>query len=335
MKIERLPSGSYRIRKMYKGQMHTIVIDHKPTQKEVIQLMAAELDKARGRFERMTFGAAANEYIDSKRNVLSPTTIRSYDTILRMLSPAFLAKNIYDITVRDVQNEMNQITKGRSPKTVRNYHGFISSVLGVFCPHLKLNTTLPQKVKNKPYIPSDDDIRRILEYAKDSEYEIPIILACYGMRRSEICALTLDDIDGDIITINKAMVMDEHQQWVIKTTKTTASTREIIIPMEIADRIRQKGYVYRRSPNSITEYLEKAEANLGIPQFSLHKLRHYFASKLSAMNVPEVDILKLGGWESDYVMKGVYRHAMEDQQQKAQREAANKLGNVLFSPSDS
>lgn len=332
MKIEKLPSGSYRIRKMYKGKIYTVITEYKPSQKDAIQLMAAELDKIQGKFEKMTFGAAAEEYIASKRNVLSPTTIRSYGTITKMLSTEFSSMNINDITVRDVQIEINRLTKGRSPKTIRNYHGFISSVLGVFCPHLKLNTTLPQKIKNKPYIPTDDDIKKILEYAKDSEYEIAIILACYGMRRSEICALTLDDINGDVITINKALVMDENKQWVIKTTKTTASTREIIVPMKIADQIRKKGYVYKRSPNSITEYLEKAEADLGIPHFSLHKLRHYFASKLSAMNVPEADIIKFGGWETDYVMKGVYRHAMEDRQQKAQRDAANKLGNALFSP---
>ena len=32
MKIEKLPSGSYRIRKMYKGQMYAVVFDEKPTQ---------------------------------------------------------------------------------------------------------------------------------------------------------------------------------------------------------------------------------------------------------------------------------------------------------------
>ena len=31
MKIEKLPSGSYRIRKMYKGQMYTVVFNEKPT----------------------------------------------------------------------------------------------------------------------------------------------------------------------------------------------------------------------------------------------------------------------------------------------------------------
>ena len=106
----------------------------------------------------------------------------------------------------------------------------------------------PQKVKNEPYIPSDDEVIRILEYAKGTDYEIPLILACYGLRRSEICALTLEDINDDVVSITKAKVQDEDKKWVIKTTKTTSSTREIIIPMDVADKIRQKGYIYKGYP---------------------------------------------------------------------------------------
>lgn len=331
MKIEKLPSGSYRIRKMYHGKTYTVVTDYKPTQKEAIQLMADELDKLKEKHERMTFRRAAEEYIASKHNVLSPSTVQGYEVIIRNLSQDFMDKNIHDITAMDVQTEINKMSREHSPKTVRNRHSFLSAVLGSFCPNLKLNTTLPQKLKNEPYIPSDEDVKRILEYARDTKYEIPLILACYGMRRSEICALQPEDIDGDVVTINKAMVQNEHMEWVIKSTKTTASTREIIIPMEIADKIREQGYVYNGHPGKIANFLSCAQEKLEIPHFPLHKLRHYFASKMSAMNVPEADIMRFGGWQTDYVMKGVYRHAMEDKNRKAQREAANKLGDVLFS----
>lgn len=330
MKIEKLPSGSYRIRKMYKGTTYTIVTDYKPTQKEAIQLLSEKMGQVQEKYERMSFQAACEEYIASKKNILSPSTIRGYSSIIKCLSESFRNKNIHDITSFDVQTEINQIAKERSPKTVRNYHGFISAILVTFCPNLRLTTTLPQKLKNEPYIPSDEDIRKILEYAKGTEYEIPIILACYGLRRSEICALTLEDIDKDIITINKAKVQNENKEWVIKSTKTTASTREIVVPIEIVDKIRAQGYVYKGYPGKITSYLNKAQKELGLPQFSVHKLRHYFASKMSAMNIPEEDIMKFGGWETDHVMKTVYRHAMEDKNKKTQREASQKLGNALF-----
>ena len=331
MKIEKLPSGSYRIRKMYKGQTYTIVFEHKPTQKEALQAMAAELNKVQRKYDVLTFKTAAQKYIESKKNILSPSTIRGYSGIVRQISDGFLNNNIYDITALDVQAEINRFAESCSPKTVRNHHGFLSAVLGSFRPDLKLHTTLPQKVKTEPYIPSDDDVRKILDYAKGTEYEIPIILACYGMRRSEICALTLDDINGDVVSITKAKVQNENLEWVTKTTKTTASTREIVIPMEIADKIREKGYVYKGYPGEITKFLAASQKKLGIPLFSIHKLRHYFASKMSAMNIPEEDIMRFGGWETDYVMKGVYRHAMEDKNKDAQRAAASKLGNTLFS----
>lgn len=214
---------------------------------------------------------------------------------MKTISKKFQSINIHDITALDIQTEVNRLAKGHSPKTVRNYHGFISAVLGTFCPNLKICTTLPQKVKNEPYIPSDEDIKRILECAKDTEYEIPIILACYGLRRSEICALTLDDIDGDVVKICKAKVLGENEKWGTKTTKTTSSTREIIIPLEIANKIRTQGYIYNGHPNAITRFLERTEDKLRIPRFPLHKFRYYFASKMRALNVPEADIMRMGG----------------------------------------
>ena len=331
MKIEKRASGNYRIRKMYNGQMYTVTFDHKPTQKEAMQAMAAELNKVQTKHESMTFRAAAEKYMASKKNILSPSTIRGYATITKQIPETFLAKNIYDITALDVQEEINRMAEKCSPKTVRNHHGFLSAVLSAFYPDLKLTTTLPQKIKNEPYIPSDDDMKKILAYAKETAYEIPIFLACYGLRRSEICALTLEDLDGDIISITKALVQNENKEWVVKTTKTTASTRKIVIPLESADKIQKQGYIYKGYPGEITKFLSSAQKNLDMPHFSIHKLRHYFASKMSAMNIPEADIMRMGGWETDHVMKSVYRHSMMEKEETAKREAAEKLGNVLFS----
>lgn len=331
MKIEKLPSGSYRVRKMYKGKTYTIVTDYKPTQKEVLQLLSAEMDKVKPSAPRMTFLDAAENYISSKENVLSPSTVREYKGTIQRLSDHFVHMQISEITVQDIQREINELSKSRAPKTVRNYHGFISAILGIFRPDLNISTTLPQKRKNEPYIPSDDDIKKILGYSKGTIYEIPIILACYGMRRSEICALTAEDLEDDVIHINKAKVLDSNKKWVIKSTKTTSSTRDIVIPMAIANKIREQGYIYKGHPNSITKFLSIAQMEMGIPHFSLHKLRHYFASKMSAMNIPEEDIMRFGGWETDHVMKTVYRHAMEDKNRKAQRKAADQLSKVLFS----
>lgn len=330
MKIEKLPSGSYRIRKMYKGENYSLVFDHKPTQKEALQAIAAELDKVKTKYDRMTFKGAAGEYVEMKRNVLSPKTIKEYTEMPKRFPDWFNNLSLSEISQVDINKVVNEWSKTKSPKTASNYHGFISAVLGTFRPDMKIYTKLPQKVKNEPYTPSQEDVRAILAEVKDTKYEVAITLACYGMRRSEICALALEDIEGDIVHITKAMVQNENREWVIKSTKTAESTRDIVIPQELADKIKENGYVYKGYPESIGRNLSRIQSDLGIPHFSLHKLRHYFASEMSALGVPEADILRLGGWQSDHVMKSVYRHSMMEKEEKAKREAAEKLKNALF-----
>ena len=85
MKIEKLPSGSYRVRKMYKGERYTALFCYKPTQKEVLQALSAEMDKAKQTKERMTFYTTAERYIKNKSNLLSPATSQGYVSILKNL----------------------------------------------------------------------------------------------------------------------------------------------------------------------------------------------------------------------------------------------------------
>lgn len=330
MKIEKLPSGSYRIRKMYKGKMYTVTFEGKPTQKEAMLAMAKELEKVQNVKTNMTFYKAAESYVDMKKNVLSPKTIKEYSEKAKRIPEWFCELPVSDISQVEINKLVNQLSKGRSPKTVRDYHGFVTAVMGTFYPYLRISTTLPQKVKKEPYTPSGEDVRRIMNAVKDTKFEVAITLACYGLRRSEICALTPEDVDGDILHINKALVQAEGGEWVVKSTKTTGSTRDIVIPEELAKKIKQQGYVYKGAPGNLTKHLDRIEKKLGIEHFSLHKLRHYFASQMSALGVPEADILKMGGWETDHIMKSVYRHSMIEREEQAKREAAKKLHDVIF-----
>lgn len=326
MKIEKLPSGSYRVRKTHNKKTYTLIFDSKPTQSEVTKAMSDMISK-NIITDNTTFRACAEKYVDDKRNVLSPASIRDYSKMCNRLPQWFVDMKIGSIEQRHLNQLVNELAADKKPKTVSNMHGFVSSVLGVFRPDLNISTHLPQKVKNKPYIPTDDDIKKMLEKVKGTRFEIPFILGCYGMRRSEICALQVEDIEGDIVHITKSLVQTETEEFVVKPIpKTTESTRDIIIPMSVADKIREQGYVYNGFPGDISKRMSALEKELGIPHFTLHKLRHYFASKLSSMNIPEADILGMGGWETDYVMKNVYRHSMLEKETEKKRDISSKLG---------
>jgi integrase len=336
MKIEKLPSGSYRIRKMYHGKSYTVITDYKPTQKEAIQLLAAELDSANDILPAGgTFLSYAQKYIAAKEAVLSPSTTRSYRGILRNLSDWFLNLRLSDITADDVQKEISLYAAPhgpsnsvRSPKTIRNAHGLIASVLGMYRPSFVLRTTLPQAEKQYVYEPTDDDVARILSYAKGSRYEIALHLAVYGMRRSEICALLASDLDGNTLTIDKALVLNDQNEYVIKNTKTTDGTRRIYVSDYVADLIRSTGFIYRGDPHSINEYLHRAQDRLGIERFSLHKLRHYYASMSHSLGIPDAYIMESGGWKSDAVLKKVYRKAQQDKAAEMQRFASDYISQL-------
>ena len=86
--------------------------------------------------------------------------------ILHNLSATFTKKTIANITNLDVQREINDYSKTRSPKTVRNANGFISAVMKMFSPQTIINTTLPQNIKKSAYIPKDEDVKAIITASK-------------------------------------------------------------------------------------------------------------------------------------------------------------------------
>lgn len=313
MKIEKR-NGSYRVRKMIGGTTHSITYDHKPTEREVMRdlLKLSDAIPAKG-----SFLACANSYIKSKDKVISPSTIKGYTSILKALPDDFTHKDISSITQIDIQTVINDYSADHTPKTTRNVHGFISAVLRQFRPDMNIYTTLPQKTENEHYMPSEDDIKKILDATKDNPfYHIPFQLGVMSLRRSEICALSLEDIDGNILTINKALVLNNDNEWVLKPTKTAAGTRKIYISDSLVKEIRDYGKIFEGNPSTLLYGLNDIQKKLGIPRFRFHDLRHFFASYAHSQGMTDADIMATGGWKSDYTMKQVYRHEMNAEKEQ-------------------
>ena len=322
MNIDKLPSGNYRVRKMVNGKKYTLTLDHKPTEKEVLVLLAGKMAKQGNIMsEKTPFKQACEAYVESKSNILSPSSVRGYKSLIKQISASLAATPVEKVTKPMVQNEINKYSCGHSSKTISNYHGFIVSVLKYYGNEIH-GITLPQKEKKSPYIPTEQEVHAIFNELKSTKYEIPIFLCSMGLRRSEVCALQITDLSPDnVLTINKAKVQNENNEWVIKSTKTTESTRTIIIPDYIADKIRQQGYVYDGFPNLLYKHLSDVQTKLGIKHFSLHKMRHFFASYMHNLGYSDKQIQEMGGWKTDGVMKTVYQHAMDMEEAKRKMSA--------------
>ena len=340
----KLPSGNYRCR-VYLGKVDGKDVYKSftaPTKKEA-ELNAAkylaEHDSSKKSIpkKQITFYDALSSYILKRKAVLSPSTVRDYESLQRNIEkkfPQFSNMKVCDITQDDVQTVVNDLSKKLSPKTVRNYHGIISAIIGE---EIVLKTAMPQKDPKKLYIPTDNDIQKLVSAIEDSEIEIPILLGAFGMmRRSEICALTLDDIDfkSNTIYVGKACVKGPDKKWHIKVTKNESSARYVHVPDFIIEKIKKRGYITKYKPGSVTDTFKEVLRKYNIPDFRFHDLRHYSASIRHALKIPDAYIMEEGGWKTDTVLKTVYRHAMKDKTNEMTEIALNHFNELYATKYD-
>jgi integrase len=298
-----------------------MILERRPSKSEADKLLWSIIEENPEKGPYQEFQTAAENYIKSKDAVLSPSTINNYYSIIRNMPESFKIRPISAISQQDIQICVNEYSKAHSAKSVRNMSGFISAVMKSVKPNFSSNVTLPQKVPKDFYVPEDSDIKKILDYSVGTRYEVPMWLATYGLRRSEIGALLTSDLSEDnTITVNKAKVLDKNRQWVIKTTKTVQSIRKIKVLDEVADLIRAlpDGPIYSGSLGQLNEYLQATQKKLGIPKFNFHLMRHYFASTAREI-MPDSYVEKLGGWKpGSQIMKKVYDYQKDKQSQQAQ-----------------
>ena len=325
MNITKLKSG-YRVRETKNGKAYSINLDHRPTQKEARELLddLQKVDPILADRHGMTFCEAYEGFCSAKASILSPSTVKGYRTAFRGLPAWFTEMELTKIDRTHVQKVVNDFSQDHSPKTVKNQYGLVSAVLHFYGAR-ECHVTLPQAHREDVYIPSREDVARLLQVASGSKYEVAIRLGIYGLRRSEILALTIDDLSPDnTLTINKALVEGIGGK-VVKTTKTTNSTRKIKIDPDLADLIRQQGCIYDGGTTRLSMAVATFEEAAGLPHFPLHKLRHFFASYMHELGYSDQDIQEAGGWASGHVMKSVYRHAL-DKEATMDRMAADLSG---------
>lgn len=316
-KKNELPSGNIRIQ-VYDytdvdGKKHYKSFTA-PTRQEAKYLAAQwKAGKADNKPARITLYEAVERYIDAKAGVLSPSTIRGYKRMQECRMKDIGRIWLDELNSTDVQIWVSDLSKSLSPKYVRNLYGLLSATVEMFAPDLTLKVTLPEKKRPDLYCPSDDDVKKLLRQVAGTDLEIAILLAAFGpMRRGEICALESSDIKGNRVSVTKSMVMGPDLEFHIKQPKTYGSYREIEYPEFVIEKIKgREGRIIKRSPNAITCAFQKAIKNSGMPHFRFHDLRHYAASIMHAIGVPDQYILERGGWSSDNIMKSVYRNTID------------------------
>ena len=218
MKATKLPSGLWRVlayagadrngkavRKSFSG----------PDKKKVLRDAAAWVDQHRKVEDATcTFEMAVDDFLLLRESALSPATIRGYKNISGQIKARalwFWNTRVFAIGSDDVQLLINTLVRsGLSPKTVKNYIGFVSTVLQSKQVRMPI-VNMPQKARPDLNVPDIFTVKRTLAAAKENtELWICIMLAATGpLRRGEVAALRMEDIDfsNNIIHVCRDIVM--------------------------------------------------------------------------------------------------------------------------------
>lgn len=324
-KARQLPSGSWFCRVRVDGKDIPIT---RPTEKEAVaEAMAikAGIKEARLHPKKRTLSQAIDDYIESRQNILSPSTVRGYRAIQKGRFQSMMHKDVHLISQTQWQRAIDAESRLISAKTLANAWGFLSSVIFEVTGQRPI-VRLPQVIPAERQWLTPAQIPIFVEAVKGRSIEIPALLALSSLRRSELLNLRWKDVDLEkgFLRVNGAAVYDENGKLVRKReTKNRTSRRivPIIPPLRAAlEKIKYPGeYVVTMKPTGIFSHINRVCVANGLPEVGFHGLRHSFASLAYHLQMPEKVAMEIGGWANDQTMHRIYTHlAQEDLTKHAQ-----------------
>lgn len=190
-----------------------------------------------------------------------------------------------------------------------------------------------------------EETKRFLNYTKNHRhYAAYLLLFSTGLRRSELLALSWDDIDTTerVLRVRKTLVIEGSIPTVRDMTKTPKSVRNIPIPMGIIQALgnvrerqtsEEKTLPYWSNPNNLIFTKKNGEClnpssfsrnfknilkSLGFSnELHLHSTRHTWATRMVQLGIPLTDIQKLGGWTTSRMLLEIYSHTVQESQRIA------------------
>lgn len=321
-KAKKLASGSWRVQVFSHYEMVDGVKRPRyrsftaPTKTEAeMQASLFANDKKRYSRANLTVSEAVMKYIQAKESVLSPTTIRTYEQIAKTHLTTIGPVMIDTVTNADLQNWISKLSVKLSAKTVKNVYTLVTSAISLYT-EKSFKVTLPTRSPHQYNIPTDADVAQLIKEARP-DLKVAIVLGSCGLRRGEVCALKYADIlrDFSAIYIHADMVLDKHRKWIYKDIpKTSDSVRSVELPPQVIQMLGDgdpDAFIIKSTPAAISDAFSRLRNRLGM-SCRFHDLRHYSASIMHAIGIPDQYIMQRHGWSSDTVLKSVYRNTLAD-----------------------
>jgi integrase len=311
-KPHQLATGEWAAQVMISGRRQWVKGETEADYYARAEALKAGVLAARPVYQPLTVGQMVDAYIERNRPVLSPSTVKAYRSIRKHRFQRAMAKDVRSGI--DWQIEINNELQDVKPKTLANAWRLITAAMKdaeIPVPRVKL----PQIPKReRPWLDYEQISTFLAElYETGGDCLIPALLALHGLRRSEILALTSDDIDleREEIQVHAAEVYNDAGKRVHKeTTKSRAGTRTvpILIPALKTELKGKTGRIVTKHPNVIYAQINRVCKSAGLPEVGVHGLRHSFASLAYHLGWSEATTMQVGGWDDLKTVHGVYTH---------------------------
>lgn len=267
---------------------------------------------------RITIGEAVDDYIDSKSNILSPSTITGYKVKRRNNFRTLMDVRVADVTSQMLQKAINIEAKSYSSKSVKSAYNVILLGIMMYRPEFKPRVTLPKEKPLQYATPDGETLKRIFEVSKGTRLELPVLLAAWlSLRASEVIGLKWTDVYDDYIHVRTARVYSE-QGTVEKETKTASSNRRIPLPAYIkkvlANTPHTSEYVCDMTGAALYKAFTRMLEKNDIPHCRFHDLRHANASVMVMLGVPDRYAQARGGWATGTVLTKRYQQTFSDEE---------------------
>ena len=274
----------------------------------------------------------------------------------------FLIENFSDLvlskmTADDYQQILNKNAETHEKSTTTDFHHQLAWALkraynvdGI----LKRDVTFDAKIplgkkpsKKKQKFMEIADMRKLIQELKHEntpEANFFLILLKTGLRFAEALGITLNDVDFDkkTVTINKTLDYKKHREGTrsFVPTKNKYSVRTIVVDDAVlymlwknakgADRdesifYKIKGFQYNSTLNN---WLKRACQKAGVPEVTLHGLRHEHATYLVSQGISSMAVAERLGHADDSVTRAVYIHRLETERARDNKEIAQKIASL-------
>lgn len=329
-KATQLPSGRWRCKAYYTEngayKSKSFTADTKREAEYAASAWLMEWEHSQKPMHK-TLGQLADAYIESRAQLLSPTTITGYKKIRRTALQSIIDVRVEKLTKILYQKAISDYTvcikadgtvKKRSPKTVIEAHHFFMTVLKTHGFTTFTDITLPERDRDEIKIPSTAEVKAFLEAIKGTDAYIYVKMAVVlGLRKSEIVGLQWRDIDTEAqrVYITRARIKTGDHTYVCKPTKTRSGTRDLHIPVSLIDELGEPGepteYICTRSPDALDSLYKRLRKKHGF-EYHFHALRHYHASVLISQGIPDIYAKKRMGHATTTMLKRVYQHVLKE-----------------------